>query len=42
MWISSAMDGNKQKGKWLVVEYKALKLLKQTMPPPQKIILMNS
>jgi len=25
MWVSSAMDGNKQKGKWLVVKHKTLK-----------------
>jgi hypothetical protein len=25
MWVSSAMDGNKQEGKWLVIKCKALK-----------------
>ncbi len=25
MWVSFAMDGNKQEGKWLVIKCKALK-----------------
>jgi hypothetical protein len=28
IWVSSAMDGNKQMGKWLVIECKALKWAK--------------
>jgi hypothetical protein len=28
VWVSSTMDGNKQKGKWLDVECKALKWAK--------------
>jgi hypothetical protein len=25
MWVSSTMDGNRQEGKWLAIEHKALK-----------------
>jgi len=28
MWMSLTMDGNKQKGEWLIVEHKALKWVK--------------
>jgi hypothetical protein len=33
--MSIAMDGNKQEGKWLVVEHNALSELKQIMPFPK-------
>jgi hypothetical protein len=32
MWVSFAMDGNKQEGKWLVIEHKALKWAKTNVP----------
>jgi hypothetical protein len=32
MWVSFAIDGNKQVGKWLVLECKALNGLKWIMP----------
>jgi hypothetical protein len=34
MWTSCAMDGNKQDGKWLIVECKALKWVKSNNAPP--------
>jgi hypothetical protein len=33
MWMWSTMDGNKQEGKWLVVEHKALKWVKANNTP---------
>jgi len=35
MWVSSTMDGNRQVGKWLVVECKALKWAKMNNGPPK-------
>jgi hypothetical protein len=35
IWVSSVMDGNKQKGKWLVVERKGLKWTKTNNTPPK-------
>jgi hypothetical protein len=36
MWMSSTMDGNRQEGKWLIIECKALKWVKpNNAPPPQ-------
>jgi hypothetical protein len=35
MWVSFAMDGNRQEGKWLVVEHKALKWVKANNAPPK-------
>jgi hypothetical protein len=35
IWVSSIMDENKQKGKWLVVESKALKWAKANNAPPR-------
>ncbi len=34
MWMSSVIDGNRQEGKWLVVEHRALKWAKTTSGPP--------
>ncbi len=34
MWMSSTMDGNRQEGKWLNVECKALKWVKMNSAPP--------
>jgi hypothetical protein len=33
MWVSSTMDRNKQEGNWLIIKCKALKRLKQIVPP---------
>jgi hypothetical protein len=41
MWASSIMDGNRQEGKWLVIERKALKWAKTNSAPPQRITLAN-
>ncbi len=35
MWMSSTMDGNKQEGKWLTIEHKALKWAKANNAPPK-------
>ncbi len=35
MWMSSTMDGNKQKGKKLAIECKALKWAKTNSAPPK-------
>jgi len=35
MWILFAMDGNRQKGKWLIVEFKALKWTKTNSALPK-------
>jgi len=32
--MSSTMDGNRQKGKWLTIEHKALKWVKANSTPP--------
>jgi len=40
MWMSFAMDGNKQEGKWITLEHKALKWVKTNNAPP-KITLTN-
>jgi len=34
MWVSSTMDGNRQEGKWLIIECKALKWVKENNVPP--------
>jgi hypothetical protein len=36
MWMPSIMDGNKQEGKWLVVEHKALKWANVNSAPPTR------
>jgi len=42
MWMSSTMDGNKQKGMWLAMECKALKWVKtNSAPPPPRIPLTS-
>jgi len=35
MWVSFAMDGNRQEGKWLIVECKALKWTQMNSTPPK-------
>jgi hypothetical protein len=35
------MDGNRQEGKWLVIERKALKWAKANSAPPPRITLIN-
>jgi len=35
MWMPFAIDGNRQKGKWLVVEHKALKWTKMNNAFPR-------
>jgi hypothetical protein len=40
MWMSFAMDGNRQEGKWLIAKCKALKWAKTNSAPP-KIILTS-
>jgi hypothetical protein len=35
MWVSFIMDGNKQEGKWLAVECKALKWVNANNAPPK-------
>ncbi len=35
MWMSSAIDGNRQKGKWLIIEFKALKWAKTNSALPK-------
>jgi len=35
MWMPFTMDGNKQKGNWLIVEHKALKWAKMNSGPPK-------
>jgi hypothetical protein len=35
IWMSSSMDGNKQKGKWLNIKCKALKWVKANSAPPK-------
>ncbi len=42
MWVSSTMEGNRQKGKWLVKEFKALKWAKANNVLPPRIILLGS
>ncbi len=34
IWMSFVMDGNKQEGKWLIVECKALKWAKANSASP--------
>jgi hypothetical protein len=41
MWVSFVMDGNKQDGKWLVIECKALKWAQVNNAPPQSITLTS-
>jgi hypothetical protein len=41
MWMSYTMDGNRQEGKWLVVERKNLKWVKANSAL-EKITLTNS
>jgi hypothetical protein len=36
MWMSSIMDGNRQKGKWLVIECKVLKWTNVKNAPPKR------
>jgi len=36
IWVSSIIDGNRQEGKWLVVEHKALKWAKANNGPPKR------
>jgi hypothetical protein len=38
MWMSCIMDGNKQKGKWLVVKNNALKWAKMNGALPKKAL----
>jgi hypothetical protein len=35
MWMSFAMDGNKQEGEWLALERKALKWIKTNNASPK-------
>jgi hypothetical protein len=35
IWVSFVMDGNKQKGKWLVVKRKALKWVRANNSLPK-------
>jgi hypothetical protein len=45
MWVSSTMDGNRQEGKWLIIEYNALKWAKvnSALPkgPPWWVPMVN-
>jgi hypothetical protein len=41
IWMSSTMDENKQKRKWLIVKHKTVKWAKANDAPPQRITLTN-
>ncbi len=45
MWMSSSVDGNKQKGKWLTIKQNALKWIKVNNAPlkasPWRIPITN-
>jgi len=36
MWMLSAMDGNRQEGKWLVIEHNALRWVKANNASPKR------
>jgi len=36
MWMLFTMDGNRQEGKWLIIERKALKWAKANSAPPKR------
>jgi hypothetical protein len=42
MWMLFVMDGNKQEGKWLVIEHKAIKWVKDKCAPPKGSPWQNS
>jgi hypothetical protein len=38
MWLSFAMDGNRQDGKWPIVERNTLKWVKTNNAPPKGLV----